>query len=412
MDFLYLFPDVHIWADKSSLLFFDTRNQNRKRFELNYLNKQMYNELSDVRNLYCIELGQNNRDEALLAEITREGFGVILQTSYEQRPIAIPPFHILKERFYIGGNRFFPRVMDYIKTITVHLGGDCKHKCPGCQYLYRQIHNCFSEKVCLTSEFIQALQYRINASNNLETINIICSSTDIELLQSSKIMQKEGVLTVYHLSWKNLSEDIIQSINSSGYSLVKIIIDLSCISDEQLDNICRLQKMYNDRIIIVFCVTGVKDEILLKQHINQTVKENIEIHYCYIGKDKEHIRQNYLLDYSDLQGLSADHNRIFGNRELNFTLFGRLVIHPDGTVRLNENTEVIGSVEDDWTDMLNKALNKPNPWLLTRNKTEPCSRCIFCDLCPPIRNLELYMGDKLACVDYYKSLAEPEKNNN
>ena len=139
--------------------------------------------------------------------------------------------------------------------------------------------------------------------------------------------------------------------------------------------------------------------------------QNIEIKCFYTGKNKELIREQYLLNNKELQELSADHNTIFGNRELDFALFGVFVIYPDGTIRLNENTEVIGSIEDDWTKILNDAINKPNPWLMIRGKTKPCSNCIYRDLCPPIRNLELYMGDKLACADYYKTLPKQDTAN-
>jgi pseudo-rSAM protein len=158
-------------------------------------------------------------------------------------------------------------------------------------------------------------------------------------------------------------------------------------------------------------VTSIDDWVLLERHLENTVKDNIEIKTISVGDNKEHINQLYLLEESEILEQETDHNRIYGNRELNFALFGELVVHPDGTVRLNENTEVIGSVEDDWTDMLNKALNKPNPWLMTRGKTKPCSNCIYRDLCPPIRNLELYMGDKLACADYYKTLPKQDTAN-
>lgn len=126
MEFLYIFPDVHIWADKTNLLFFDTRNQKNIKVALNGQNLQLYEDLTDVRNLYCVELRQDNRDEALLNELIHEGFGKVLQTDCMHRPIAIPPYHIMKERFSVGGKRFFPRVLDYTKTLTIHLGGCCK----------------------------------------------------------------------------------------------------------------------------------------------------------------------------------------------------------------------------------------------------------------------------------------------
>lgn len=411
MEFLYIFPDVHIWADKTNLLFFDTRNQKNIKVALNGQNLQLYEDLTDVRNLYCVELRQDNRDEALLNELIREGFGKVLQTDCMHRPIAIPPYHILKERFSVGGKRYFPRVLDYTKTLTVHLGGCCKKSCSHCTSLYKQVHYCTQEATPLTANNMQTLQSRINALNNLERINILVSSEEMSLLSASALLHKEGVPAIYHVYWRNISKEMISFISSMSRSLIKVLVDLSEISDEQLNALCRLQQENENLIVLAFCVTSIDDWVLLERHLENTVKDNIEIKTISVGDNKEHINQLYLLVESEILEQETDHNRIYGNRELNFALFGELVVHPDGTVRLNENTEVIGSIEDDWTEMLNKALNKPNPWLMTRGKTKPCSNCIYRDLCPPIRNLELYMGDKLACVDYYKTLPKQDIAN-
>lgn len=413
MKFLYVFPDVHLWSNKHDVCFFDTRSNRIVVTPINNQIKRIVDNLLDIRNLYCISLEEEDCNSSFLKRLVDEQIGVVVSCPSQDRPIAIPPYHILDNFFSVDSPRNHYRVIDLVRRVIIHIGGNCDYHCLNCEQVYLQTPFCTKSSNNFSQERLYILHQQINALMKLEIVDIILSSSKLEFLQASTILHREGVLVIYHLLWKNVTGEVLNVISAfSQRVLVKILIDLSDINEEQLISICELQKAYKDCVILVFCVTCEGDQRLLDRIIPLAINENIEIKYIYTGKGNEHICQNYLLNYSDLQELTADHNRIFGNRELNFSLFGNLVIHPDGTVRLNENTEVIGTIEDDWTDMLNKALNKPNPWLLTRNKIEPCSNCIFRDLCPPIRNLELYMGDKLACVDYYKSLVKPEKDNN
>lgn len=413
MKFLYLYPDVHLWFDSRHLLLFDTRSQIHIKVALNRLNKRIAEQLTDVRNLYCIEINSDNNDSELISEINNKNFGKVFYCGLEDRPIAIPPFHILKQSFGRTEDNYLIRVLDLIRTVTLHVGGECGAKCPFCSKIYKQMAFCTNEEHVFSNASLQILNNKINGLYNLTRLNIILSSPDINVIKCSMRLVRAGVLNCFIVSWKNVSELIVKQITSLEYPvLLKILIIVSEITDYQMEHITRIQRSYAEKIVLVYCVSSKSDFIQLRSKRPNLEQDNCEIRYIYTRGQKGHINQHYLLNASDLQSLTANHNCIFRNRELNSELFGEIVIHTDRTVRLNENTEIIGTVEDNWTDMLNRALNKPNPWLLTRNKIEPCSNCIYRDLCPPIRNLELYMGDKLACVDYYKSLVKPEKDNN
>lgn len=412
MSFLYLYPDVHVWSDGCRACFFDTRCQKQSVYVLDHQSRELVKALKDVRNLYCIQLTQKTRNLAIVSSLVENGFGLIVSCAYDERPVAIPPFHMIDYYFSEKLETYNYRILDYVKQVTIHCEEDCQHHCSNCSFNYRQIPHCTISKQALRGNTLDVLVSRIHALKNLEIINFIITTFNKSLFRFASLLHKESVLSLYYVSWNNVSMELIKTISAQESSLIKIIIDLSEIPESQLNQMCEIQKQYHESVILVFCVTDKSDLNTLEIKHDGVIRENTEIRCIYTGKEKSHIIDKYLLNDSELQELNADHNSIFRNREFNTALFGNLVIHPDGTVRLNENTEVIGTIEDDWTDMLNKALNKPNPWLMTRNKIEPCSYCIYRDLCPPIRNLELYMGDKLACVDYYKSLVKPEKDNN
>lgn len=413
MRFLYIYPDVHIWYDNHQLLFFDTRSQIQKVFAINRLNKKLAEQLSDVDNLYCVEISSDNNDSSLISIIIDNNFGRVFDCDWEDRLVAIPPYHILEQSYNRNGDFFYLQVLNLIKTVTLHVGGDCQTRCSSCSELFKQMTFCTKEGQIFSDSSLNNLRFKLNGLNKLERLNIILSSPDRQVIESAEQLMRDGVLNCFFISWKIVSEPIIKQITSSPFPLlVKILIDFTEITESQLSQFFRLQQTYKDSLVLVFCIKSESDLIRIKSKQRNEDLANCEIRCAYTGGSKEHLNQCYLLNDSDLLSLTANHNRIFQNRELNSDLFGQIVIHPDGSVRLNENTEIIGTVDDNWTEMLNKALNKPNPWLMTRKQTEPCSNCIYQDLCPPIRNLELYMGDKLACVDFYKSRLRPSDENN
>ena len=413
MQFLSLSPDVHIWKSQKQVLLYNAAKKSQDCFQFNSeLEESLIDGLLDIRNLYCVPLSERQRNLSIVNRIVSGQFGEIVTCTYDNRPLTIPPLHLLENRFDSGTEMYSVHVLDFVQALSIHLEDRCDRACSNCEFLFKQTHSCTISKNPIMGINAHQIVSKIYKLKNLLKINILITSVDKPVLETIRALTFPGILFCYHINWKNISSDIVASLlEVNNSALIKILVDISNVSTSQLEQIFQLQAAFKESIILVVCVSSEADYERIQYFVDED-DNNIEFHPIWTGENNEFLRDNYLLHEVDLHNLSADHNRIFGNRELNFSLFGELVIHPDGTVRLNENTDVIGTIEDDWTDMLNKALNKPNPWLMTRNKIEPCSYCIYRDLCPPIRNLELYMGDKLACVDYYKSLVKPEKDNN
>ncbi|MCR5243742.1 MAG: hypothetical protein K6C37_03245 [Bacteroidales bacterium] len=393
-----------------SILFYDVDQKKQFVFSLNTESKDLIAPLNDIRNLNKISLRPEQVDTTIISKLIQNNLGHIREEPLSDIEIALPPVYSFPNRMNTEMMRASREVIKYIRVVTIYMGGECKNNCAGCDNLYKQDHFCTTLASSLSKKDREIAISKIKGLANLIKINVIFSSVSTSSLCFVKELSTLGAVMSCFIHWKNLTSGFIDElISGEGVIIIKTLIDLSDITTDQLWKVINLQHQYKNNLVLVFCVTCEKDFNLLQDYYHHTIKENVEVRYVYKGNGKDHIIKHYLLDDNDLQQITTDNNRIFGNRELNYSLFGELVIFPDGTIHLNQNTEVIGTISDDWVEMLNNALNKPNPWLMTRNKTKPCSNCIYRDLCPPIRNLELYLGNKLACVDFHKSL--PTQNN-
>ena len=410
---LSMFPYVHIWKNQSEVLFYNIANNIQTRFLLDEESAFLVDRLLDVRNLYCISLTERQRNLPIVEELIAKQLGVVVSCAYEDRPTTIPPMHLLENRYDDGKESNSVHVLDLVRMLTIHLERGCNRFCTNCLILFKQTHYCTRAQYQGTAFNAQRIVSKVLKMKSLTKINLLITVVDQSVLDFIRVLSLTGTLLCYYIDWKNVSYEIIASLHDANKSaLIKVLINLAEVSSSEFEQLIELQSTFKESTILV---VGISSEAELNR-INTFLarnpeQSNIELFPFWSGGDCKLIHSHYLLSDKELQTISVDQNRIYGNRELNFALFGELVVHPDGTVRLNENTEVIGSIEDDWTEMLNKALNKPNPWLMTRGKTKPCSNCIYRDLCPPIRNLELYMGDKLACVDYYKTLPKQDTAN-
>jgi len=88
---------------------------------------------------------------------------------------------------------------------------------------------------------------------------------------------------------------------------------------------------------------------------------------------------------------------LFAKKELNTNFFGKLTIFPDGNIYSNPNERPLGTIKDSLYEMLYKELTEGYAWMLTRDQKEPCTKCRFKFLCPPISNYEFAIGKFNLC---------------
>jgi pseudo-rSAM protein len=91
------------------------------------------------------------------------------------------------------------------------------------------------------------------------------------------------------------------------------------------------------------------------------------------------------------------YNKVFCNQKLNSNYFGKLYILPDGSVKANMNTAILGSIyQNSLLEVVEKELIKNTAWRVVRI-LKPCNQCLYQYLCPPPSNYETVVEKPNLC---------------
>lgn len=172
----------------------------------------------------------------------------------------------------------------------------------------------------------------------------------------------------------------------NAYENCKFII---CINDlSKIDYILRNnQNLYADKSVFHCLVHNEEDYNISKKL--EDAGYNVKFIPIFNGKNETFFKENIFIDENDILSSCPTQNEIFNNMKLNSNFFGKLYILPNGIVYTNLNFSPIGSVNNHATEIVSKEFKKGESWFLTRRKVSPCSKCLFCDICPPISNYEI-----------------------
>lgn len=131
--------------------------------------------------------------------------------------------------------------------------------------------------------------------------------------------------------------------------------------------------------------------------INEYNIKEYSIHPYYTGENIHFFEDNIFLNKEDIFYKALQMREIFRNQKLNSNSFGTLYVLPDGTVKANMNTAVLGNIaEDDILDIIYKELIENTAWRTIRN-SHPCDQCIYQFMCPAPSNYERAIGKNNLC---------------
>lgn len=108
------------------------------------------------------------------------------------------------------------------------------------------------------------------------------------------------------------------------------------------------------------------------------------------------IYDNICLSENDILSQKMTQENILTNMTVNSNFFGELILMPDNQIYTSFNSKPIGALGDEWCNILDSLSD--SSWFLTRNKMEPCSKCVFQYLCPPPSNYEIAIGKPNLCT--------------
>jgi pseudo-rSAM protein len=104
------------------------------------------------------------------------------------------------------------------------------------------------------------------------------------------------------------------------------------------------------------------------------------------------------VDKEDLQEAKPTCREIYARQLVNPLHFGTLTVLSNGHIHANINVSRLGILNHDSIyEVVYKEMYRGNSWRRIRKRVEPCKRCTFEALCPPLSNYEYAFGRNNLC---------------
>lgn len=133
--------------------------------------------------------------------------------------------------------------------------------------------------------------------------------------------------------------------------------------------------------------------------IDDLQMENASLQPYYNGKNISFFKKNVFLNKKMILNSKPTLKDIMTRQAINSNYFGRIVIKSNGSIHANVNMPRLGKLgKDSFYDLLYKEVNDGKSWRRIRSKVDPCRRCVFEFLCPPLSNYEFVIGRNNLCT--------------
>jgi pseudo-rSAM protein len=127
--------------------------------------------------------------------------------------------------------------------------------------------------------------------------------------------------------------------------------------------------------------------------------ENVSLQPYYNGKNLLFFKKNVFVNKMVLLNSRPSLDEILARQAINPAHFGRLVVLENGSIHANVNTPRLGRLgKDSLYDILYREMSRGKTWRRVRPNVDPCRRCVFQLLCPPLSNYEYVMGRNNLCT--------------
>lgn len=189
------------------------------------------------------------------------------------------------------------------------------------------------------------------------------------------------------------------------YDLFKnhnVIINIVFTSTSELiiflntyNNFCR-----SNRISLILLVASQKEYLKYKEFTTENEWSNLQI-LPILNSLKTTLNNDVFICQKDICGQRYSEKKIHSNGFINRCFWGKIKVLPSGVSYTSFNRRSIGNIKrHTLNELAYNELSRINTWRLTRNQVEPCKKCIFCDLCPPISDYELNLNKFNLCSIY------------
>jgi len=399
----YLFPHIYYATNsKNEILLYNTKNGEHlifKSLEIKNIIEEMYN----PQNLGAVDLSEkyieNKETQNYIDLIVQRDFGKIVELRDDLKFINLLPVLNLQDdieklkrdsEHEIGEN-----AIRYLNELNIYINQDCKQNCTYCQKYYRQINSCFktNDKAEISiqklHEIFEQLQYSQLKNVNILGGNVLAYSHLEELLKLAKNYD-----FIFHF-W-------VHFLNINGKEKIlfphfqEIIITFPLDTQKIINFV--LSQNNNEKNTYHFFIENQMQYAQTEDIISQTGITKYQIKPIFTGENLAFFEDNVFLKQEDIFDSVVEQRTIFSNQKLNSNFFGKLFVLPNGNVKANINSDILGNIfENSVIELITKELTANSAWYKTRNE-KPCSDCLYQFLCPPPSNYETVIGKTNLCI--------------
>ena len=393
---------AYVEFKEKNMLIYDTKHGDRietAQEKVITLIKEMY----EPNNLGVIPISNELQSDpyirSFIQEIINKEMGDLMDTEhFPNKPIRLIPTLSLQKDIdrhieYEDKVAFIGKdISKYLTEVNVYLNSICDKSCKHCESYCKQIHCCTTNNPSTelpleqVRNLLEQLRYSPVNTINLYGGDILSYSylNELQLLASS--YPKTLHFYIHHKNYREnefVDSQLLELIitfpmdGNHFHELWKQIKD----KQSKLHFIVEDEQQYNDSARLI-------NEYNIKEY---------SIHPYYTGENIHFFEDNIFLNKEDIFYKALQMREIFRNQKLNSNSFGTLYVLPDGTVKANMNTAVLGNIaEDDILNIIYKELIENTAWRTIRN-SHPCDQCIYQFMCPAPSNYERAIGKNNLC---------------
>lgn len=292
-------------------------------------------------------------------------------------------------------------VRHFLNSLTIYLNSKCPHRCARCMDFCKQMSFCTnyekSGESLITPFQLSSILTEVS-DFPIGHINIfggdIYEETNLSILENAAkhLSLQFRFYTHYQTYRENAFVD-----SHEVHLLIPVPFDTT-----NLMSLC----MNTGTIVRVlhFVVESEHEVQAVEEFIGNTYKGLFQIHPFYNGVNESFFKKHIYMSEKDLMNTKISLREIFRNQKLNANNFGTLYVMPDGSIKAHMGGQTLGYAgKDELLDVIYKELTTNTAWRKIRDK-EPCSQCIYQDLCPPLSGYETAIGkNNLCCVHNNKN---------
>lgn len=385
-----IYPHCFLWLKEEEGLIYNAENFRKIRFRNTGLLRQKTGLLSEMENLYCIRLTDEELADKELNEwvqtMVNSGCGTLVEDDgMNQRPLSLPPilkvqdeadYYRWEHNLGIDGN-----VIENLHRIVFHINGSEN----GNELYAKQTNYPTTENRTLDAETILRFAMNARSSSFLTGISLIGNPFVYDGLERLTDSLKTICPVSVYCAWEDARHSLDKVKELTERANLHIVIKNNAALDELPPN--------GAYTFLVASEEEYEDALECERRYGI---EHMDIVPVYNGCNQTFIEECLYMDKASIQEIALDKREVFIRQKLNIQDFGKLTVMTDRKVYANVNHEAIGCVEDTPQSIVYHEITEGRSWLRVRDR-KPCCDCVFQWLCPSPSNYELVIGKNNLC---------------